>query len=95
MATKQSKTSQRDVLFARSSVGGKKFSFVKGRVSDELKADLARKCHELDVGESEYIERLLAISLYGFDHVVNLERDRTRRVVGLWSERGGSGAKRG
>ncbi|MBX3653228.1 MAG: hypothetical protein KF686_03525 [Ramlibacter sp.] len=75
-----------EVAFARSSIGGKKSSWAGGRVSDELKLDLARRCHELGVTESQYVERLLALSLYGFDHVVNVERDLTKKVAGLWSQ---------
>lgn len=68
--------------FARS-VGGKRSARIEARVTDELKMDLARKCHELGMTESEFIDRLVAISLYGLDHVLSIERRRTELVCGL------------
>lgn len=48
-----------------------------------MKADLEQRCHTLGMTTSDYIERLLAVSLYGMDHVLSVERDRTKKVIGL------------
>lgn len=69
--------------FARSSLGGKRNSKVEARVTDDMKADLEQRCHALGMSTSDYIERLLAVSLYGIDHVLTVERERTAKVCGL------------
>lgn len=69
--------------FARSNVGGKKSARVESRVTDELKIDLARKCHELGMTESEYIEQLLGMAIYGVEHVLSIQRKRALAVCGL------------
>lgn len=71
-------------LFSRSTVGGKKSAEVKARITDEAKFTLQRRCAELGITESEYIERLLCVSLFGFEEVLQAEREKTRKVVGLW-----------
>lgn len=88
MATNQGKPGEGDVYFARAAIGGKKTAEVKARTSDELKFALQRRCHQLGVTESEYIDRLLAISLFGIEHVNSLEQERTRAVAGRWLEGG-------
>jgi hypothetical protein len=72
--------------FSRSPMPGKRSSEVKARVTDELKFDLARKCHELGITESDYIDRLLSVSLYGLDHVLELDRKKTTSIMGKLSE---------
>lgn len=71
---------------------GKRSSEVKARVTDELKFDLARKCHELGITESDYIDRLLCVSLYGLNHVLELDRKKTAGIMGklhdLWHKVG-------
>lgn len=68
---------------ARSLTGAKRSARVEARVSDELKLDLARRCHELGMTESDFIERLLAASLYGVVHVLTMEQQRLAGVCGL------------
>lgn len=75
--------------FARSTTGSKRTNRVEARVADDLKFDLQRRCHELSMSESDYIDRLLSISLYGFEHVRSLEVARLEQVCGL------SGLKQG
>lgn len=79
-------------IFSRSPMPGKRSSEVKARVTDELKFDLARKCHELGITESDYIDRLLCVSLYGLDHVLELDRQKTTGIMGklhdLWHKVG-------
>lgn len=70
--------------FARTITGTKRTSRIEARVTDEIKADITRRCHEIGVTESQYVERLLEVSLYGLEHVVSLERDRIARVCGLY-----------
>jgi hypothetical protein len=79
-------TNDNTPLFSRSSIGGKRSADVKARVADELKTDLQRRCHELGVTESDYIERLICVSLYGIDAVIDKERERTKGMLGKLSE---------
>ncbi len=72
--------------FSRSPMPGKRSSEVKARVTDELKFDLARKCHELGITESDYIDRLLCVSLYGLDHVLELDNQKTTKITGKLSD---------
>lgn len=78
--------------FARSMTGSKRTNRVEARVADELKFDLQRKCHELSMSESDYIDRLLSVALYGFEHVRSMELQRIQAVCGLSGlDRGGQG----
>ena len=61
--------------FARGS-GGK-------RVTDETKMALARRVHELGMTESDYLDRLICCNLFGVDHVLSIEQERIKQVVGL------------
>jgi hypothetical protein len=70
-------------VFARSMNGSKRTNRVEARVADELKFDLQRKCHELSMSESDYIDRLLSVALYGFEHVRSMELQRIQAVCGL------------
>lgn len=70
-------------MFARSVVGGKRNSKAEARVTDDTKELLRRKCTELGMTESDYIDRLICVSLYGIEHVLNVERQRTQMVCGL------------
>lgn len=82
-------------IFSRSPIPGKRSSEVKARVTDELKFDLARKCHELGITESDYIDRLLCVSLYGLEQVLELDRQKTTSIMGrlsdLWHKVGTTG----
>lgn len=75
--------SEQDPAFSRSVFGGKRTAKCEARINDEVKMDLQRTCHELDMSESDYIERLVRVSLYGLDHVLSMERARTLKVCGL------------
>ena len=75
-----------ETLFSRSPMPGKRSSEVKARVTDELKFDLARKCHELGITEADYIDRLLCVSLYGLEHVLDLDRKKTTSIMGKLSD---------
>jgi hypothetical protein len=90
--TDQPDSSNHEAQFSRSTMGGKKNSWAKARVSDELKLDLARVCHQLDVSESEFIERLLAARLYGIDHVRNVAQLKLEQVIGSGPLGGREGA---
>lgn len=72
-----------DSNFARSMRGAKRTAKVEARVTDDLKFDLQRRCHELAMSESDYIDRLVAISLYGIEHVRSVELSRIQQVCGL------------
>jgi hypothetical protein len=67
-------------------MGGKRSSDVKTRVADETKFALQRRCAELRLTESDYIDRLLCVSLFGFDAVLDAEREKTQKVAGLWNK---------
>lgn len=70
-------------MFSRSPMGGKRTAKAEARITEDTKEALRRKCHELDMSESDYIDRLLCASLYGVDHVLNIEKQRTFMVCGL------------
>jgi hypothetical protein len=70
-------------MFARSALGGKKSSRVEARITDETKFDLARRCHELGLTESDYLASLIEVSLYGAEHVLSVQRTRLKEVCGL------------
>lgn len=71
-------------MFARATVAGtKRSSRIEARVTDETKMDLARRCRELGMNESQFIEQLVEVSLYGIDHLLSIERERIEKVCGL------------
>ena len=78
-------------LFSRTPIGGKRSSDVKARVSDETKFALQKRCAELGITESDYIDRLLLVSLFGFESVVQMEREKTEKVAGMWNKVGPNG----
>lgn len=79
---------------ARASMGGKKTAFLKAACSEELKELMARKLQLLrvetgrTVSESEYVERVVAISLLGYDHVAMIEQEQLKSLAGFWSNLG-------
>lgn len=81
---------------ARSCLGGKKNAYLKGATSDELKDALERKLREIridtgrTVSESEFVEKAVAIALFGFEHVARVEQEQLKKVAGFWSELGRS-----
>lgn len=67
--------------FARGVLPGKKTAKMELRVSDELKEAARRKW--MDVGfqsESEYLETLVSIDVFGLEHVRMLHDRRLRAV---------------
>lgn len=79
-----------DPAFARAAIGGKKTAEIKARTSDEIKFALQHRRHQLNMTESEYIDRLVAMSLFGVEHVLSVEQQRTKLVAGLWPVGGAS-----
>jgi hypothetical protein len=75
-------------MFAKAAMGGKKSSDVKARITDETKFDLQRKCHALNMNESEFVGYLIEINLYGHQHVETVMRDRLAKVVGMFPNEG-------
>lgn len=71
-------------MFARSFTGAKRTARVEARVTDETKFDLAKRCHEIGVTESDYVQQLIEISLYGFEHVTSVQAARLRLVCGSY-----------
>ena len=65
---------------------GKRSARVEARVTDELKFDLQRRCAELGITESDYIDRLLCVSLYGPDAVRDMEEQKTHMIMGWWDK---------
>ena len=74
------------MMFSRSPIGGKKSAVVSVRMTDAQKDDLDRRAHELGMSASEYTERVLAVALYGLEHVLSVEQERTRQVCKLFTE---------
>lgn len=70
------------VMFSRSTMGGKKTSKVEVRVSDELKDLLSRKWREAGYSsESEYVERLISIAVYGPEAVEAKQRSMMDAIL--------------
>ena len=79
-----------DIRLSRALIGGKKIDKIEARVSYELKEALRRKW--VDEGfnsESEYLEMLVSVNVFGADHVQSV-LDRRLRAVGLVSDKGRS-----
>ena len=71
-------------MFARAILGWKKTEKAEARISYELKEDSRRKW--MDDGfssESEYIDFLMSVDVYGKDHVRSLIERRFSRVFSL------------
>lgn len=68
--------------FARG-CSAKRTSKIEARVTDETKMALARRVHELGMSESDYLDRLVCCNLFGMDHVLSIEQERIKQVVGL------------
>ncbi len=77
----------------RNYFGDKRSSEVKARVTDAVKFDLQRKCHEIGISESEYIDRLLSISLYGLNETIEADRQKIIMIFGKLAEWAQSGHK--
>ena len=69
--------------FARTATGEKRSAKVEARVTDSLKFDLQRMCHELGMTESDFIDRLVQVRVYGVEHVQSMELKRIEIVCGL------------
>lgn len=91
MTTTKTEQADAGIALARATLGGKKSSFLKAACSDELKDLLMRRLAVIrhDTGrnfsESEYVERVVAISLLGFDHVMSVEQEQLKKLAGFWS----------
>ena len=72
--------------FARTLTGEKRSAKVEARVTDTLKFDLQRMCHDLGMTESDFIDRLVQVRVYGIQHVQSLELKRIEMVCGLSDE---------
>jgi len=69
---------------SKSVVGGKKIEKIEARISYELKEALRRKW--VDAGfasESEFLEMLIAVNVFGPAHVHSLLANRIHAVGGL------------
>ncbi|WP_284335416.1 hypothetical protein [Comamonas sp. NoAH] len=68
-------------MFARATIGGKKTEKLEARVSDELKEAVRRRWKDDGFGsESEWLEHVIAIACFGFEHVRMVQEQRLRRV---------------
>ena len=68
-------------LFARSVLGGKKRAKVDARVSDELKEGMLRRRIELGfASESEYVDYVLSVDVFGAEHVQMVHETRLALV---------------
>lgn len=71
-------------MFSRPLIGCKKTERLEARVSDELKEAVRRKW--MDAGfqsESEYLETLVSVDVFGIEHVRMLQDRRLRAVSRL------------
>lgn len=69
-------------MFTRSALGGKRSARIDTRVTDETKLALAKRCHELGITESDFVNSLVEASLFGADHVLSMQRQRLIEVCG-------------
>jgi hypothetical protein len=68
-------------LFARAVIGGKKSAKVDARVSDELKEGMLRRRIELGFrSESEYVDYVLSVDVFGAEHLQMVHESRLRAV---------------
>lgn len=70
-------------MFARSIGGQKRSSKIEARVTDELKFALQKRCHELSMTESDYLDCLVNMAVFGYEHVRSVEQKRLELVSGL------------
>ncbi|WP_225784692.1 hypothetical protein [Xenophilus sp. Marseille-Q4582] len=77
--------------FARSILGGKKTSKLEARISDEVKEAVRRRWVDLGFGsESEYLETLVTVDVFGKAHV-RMVQERRLAMVGGASDTGPTG----
>lgn len=68
-------------VFARAIIGGKKTEKLEARCSDELKEAVRRKWHDDGFSsESEWLEMLAAVAVFGVDHIRTVQEERLLRV---------------
>lgn len=77
---------QNNSNFVCTVIGEKRSVKVEARVTDSLKFDLQRMCHDLGMTESDFIDRLVQVRVYGIEHVQMMERKRIAMVCGLSDE---------
>lgn len=71
-------------LFSRSIMGGKKNSKLEARITDELKESVRRRWSDRGFSsESEYLEMLVMVDVFGREHVSMMHTQRLRMVCGL------------
>lgn len=75
-----------EIRCSRSPMRGKRIADVKARVTEETKVALQKKCAELGITESDYIDRLLLVSLFGAEEVLKMEQEKTEKVIGAWQK---------
>lgn len=70
------------IMFSRSTMGGKKTAKVEARVSEDLKDRLTQKWRESGyTSESEFIERLLSLVVYGVEEVAARQQSMTNSIL--------------
>lgn len=68
-------------VFARAIIGGKKTEKLEARCSGELKEAVRRKWHDDGFSsESEWLEMLAAVAVFGYDHILSVQEERLKRV---------------
>lgn len=71
-------------MFSRAVIGGKKTEKLEARISEELKEAVRRKWHDLGfASESEWLETLVAVNVFGAEHVRMVQEQRLRRVCSV------------
>ena len=68
-------------MLSRALIGGKKTEKFEARVSDELKEAARRRWADLGYrSESEYIEELVVVGIFGVEHLRSLMEQRLARI---------------
>lgn len=65
---------------------GKCTETIKTRISARMLADLQTRAHSLGLTDAELLREIIAVSLYGVDHVASMHRERLMAAAGLGPE---------
>ena len=78
---------EQEIMFSRSTMGGKKTSKVEARVSDDLKDRLSKIWREAGyTSESEFVEKILSHIVYGQKAVEERQRAMAAPILNPFKE---------
>lgn len=79
-----------DVFMHRSTpaLWGKCTETVKARIPGEMFDALQQRARSLGMTDAELLREIIAVSLYGVEHVASMHRQRLMQVAGMGPESG-------